>query len=822
MNKTSKKILAVCSAAALCVSAFAMGACDYKQESMGGPATTAAVSSQGGWVVEKGGYVYFINGAAIEQTDDAGNTVYDNEFGNAVKGSLCRITKADLDAGNYSAAKVIVPLIVAGKNYDAGIFVYGDYVYYATPSTATNLQGVMESSAIEFKRSKLDGSETMKDYFFRSTTDSVDFRFVEVGGKVYCLHNADGNLYSYSVEDKKDTLLVKGIGEYLFNEVEASDPYVYYTMSVTADVDQEHSTSQSYNQIYRVRADAAYSLKNGTLTATGDGYSYSYQFDVDSLSAIADKNDRDFDKNDVEDYPYVNLGQAVLDGIGTGNVKTMQTVADSVATADSVDGYTYALLDYSGDGIYYTRTNVTALGEGATTYYLANSSISKDAIANNGQTKNDLIGKADTKATADSYFYQDEAGHHYFYTSGDCLVRVDLTQTADGVEESEVKLTKGVAPVSYLQRDAKYLYFTVTSNETLNVYRVDYTQESDFNSMLSGKEQTAVDLFAVGSAAEWYAPELIDGYLFYLDGLTVGDAAYAYPRVVKYGDMTNEQIMDLNEEIAEASNLFTSITEKVSSNASNVIYYYYITGGMTSTKYSFAEPGDATAAQLKAVDEANNNDGKIDLYEEVIIDALVENRMDTAVFSAKEKDCIKAYLTKGTYEGIDFSSLDHNGLYSYDGFYHLIGLADEAEADTLTAAWKVSYLSGVAETETEEGLPTWAWWLIGIGIAVGVAGIACAITIPLVLRARKNKGGETQKKRKKVVVEMDVDESIDVYADEPTEAEETVEEAVEETVEEPVVESVEETTEEVEAAEEAVEESAEEAQEPAVEEPTAE
>lgn len=814
MNKTSKKLLAVCSAAALCVSAFAMSGCDYTQESMGGPAATDKVSSQGGWVVEKGDYVYFINGKEIEQTDDDGNTVYDNEFGDAVKGSLCRITKTDLKAGNYSKAKVIVPLIVAGQNYDAGIFIYGDYVYYATPSTAKNLQGVMESSAIEFKRSKLDGSETMKDYFFRSTTNTIDFRFVEVNNEVYCLHSADGNLYSYSVKDKEDVLLVKGIGDYMFNQVDASDPYVYYTMSVTAYADQANSVSQSYNQVYRVRADADYSLKNGVLTATGDGYSYTYSFDIDSLKEIAEDKDADFDKNDVEDYPYVNLGQAVLDGIGAGSEKTMQTVSSSSPDESNPDGYVYSLLNYTGAGIYYTRTNVTSVGEGAHTYYLAASDVSKDAIENN--KKNALIGKSDTKASAESYFYLDETGHHYFYTENSCLIRADVTETADGVEETYVKLTKDVVPSSYLQMEGNYLYFTVSSDEKLNVYRVDYTQDHDFNSLTSGKEQTAVDLFAVGSASEWYAPELIDGYLFYFDNLTIGDAAYAYPRVVKYGDMTNEQIMERNEKIADASDVFISVSEKVSSNANSVIYYYYITGGLASQKYSFSDPGDATIEQLKAVDKANNNDGKIDLYEEVIIDALVENRSDTAVFSQKEKDCIKAYLEKGTYGDIDFGQL--GDLYAYDGFYHQIGIADENEEETLLNAWKVSYLNGTVEEDDDEGLPAWAWWLIGIGIAVGVAGIACAITIPLVLRSKKKQGGETQKKRKKVVVDMDVDEDIDVYADETPVEEEAAEPAVET---EESVETVEETVEEVaeETAEEPVEETTtEEAKEETTEE----
>ena len=348
MRKKVKKAL-VCAAAALIAAGLTVtAACsgNYKSDALTGDISGNVVSN-GGFAVEKGNYIYFING--VES-----NTAV-NSFGDVLKGSLVRISKENLAAGNYASVETVVPLIMYSGNYDGGIYIYGDYVYYSTPSAAKDSSGATLNSRLEFKRSKLDGSETMSGYYFQSENTAVDYRFVEVDGKVYLMYalseslygeeDAVSNIHSVNLETGKDTLLAYNVDSYFFDEDNLSNPYVYYTMNVTYNMGTSNAVEAEYNQIYRVCADAA----EGDRT-----YDFSYIEDYDAES----------------DPVYVNLGEFVFDGIGAlcdltqfnygyDPAKDEDTSSDKTNT---LSGYTYEIVHYADGTLYYTRTpasNVT-------------------------------------------------------------------------------------------------------------------------------------------------------------------------------------------------------------------------------------------------------------------------------------------------------------------------------------------------------------------------------------------------------------------------------------------------------------------------------
>ena len=213
MRKTVKQILSLVAVATLFGSTLAMTACGgdyYKADKLSGYTESNTVAtSNGGFAVEKDGYIYYING----REDYAAS----NEYGNVVKGALMRIKQDDLTAGKYDAEDVVVPMLFAAQDYTSGIYIYGDYVYYATPTNDKNVQGEVNSSWIDFKRAKLDGTETMKGYYFRLSNNAVKYRFVEENGVVYCLYEEDGMLKSYNTKDDVTTVLVKG-GTYFYDQ----------------------------------------------------------------------------------------------------------------------------------------------------------------------------------------------------------------------------------------------------------------------------------------------------------------------------------------------------------------------------------------------------------------------------------------------------------------------------------------------------------------------------------------------------------------------------------------------------------------------------
>ena len=193
MRDKFRKLTSMVAAATLCAAAISFAGCadSYSIKALPGN-IQGEVSSNGGFVVEKGDYIYFINGAE--------DYTASNKFGDVVKGALMRLSKSDLAAKKYADAETVVPMLFVAQNFDAGIYIYGDYVYYASPTTEKDQDGNVQNDWISFKRAKLDGTDTMKDYYFRSDDNAADYRFVEVEDVVYCLHTDDKTLYSYNTE----------------------------------------------------------------------------------------------------------------------------------------------------------------------------------------------------------------------------------------------------------------------------------------------------------------------------------------------------------------------------------------------------------------------------------------------------------------------------------------------------------------------------------------------------------------------------------------------------------------------------------------------
>lgn len=800
MKKVCKKLLVLATALTVVGSSLALSGCDYSQKALtDGPAIDAEVTSQGGWVVKKGGWIYFINGQAAstssstdsDSDSSSSSAVYENKYGEINKGALMRIKESDIAAGKYDTAETVVPLVVTGENYDSGIYIYGDRVYYATPTTAKDLSGSLQGGYVDFKSSSLDGSKTMKGYYFRSASSSSQYRYVEVNGVVYCLHIDGSNLRSYNTKTGEDVLLVKGGSSYTFNQEDQSDPYVYYTMSVTVGADTQAPVSQDYNQLYRVRADAQATLTvskgEGRYTVTGgegDAYEKSYGFDADYLEEQDKENDsNDFAANDIETYPYVNLGRLLLDGIGGGNTVTQFNQQD---TTPSGDRYTYAITKYENDGIYYTRSAVVNVGTvNGQMYYLGDSALTSswNAISANSNGTSDLIAKNASDVSATVHFYKEGDTHYYLYSSGSRIYRAEVTAEGE-TEELCIANDSSVGKFLGTAQDEKYsyVYYTIDGTSASGVYRAVYDstefagksldeQQAYYNRLATGKNENSeyapVGIYYVGHVLSWYAPEIIGNNLYFVSSESIGSVSYDYAHVTSLADSngkirTNAEQQVENEKLNKLNTTLAQVSSGMS-NANNLIQYYYFTK---------REPEDLFAAVLK-------------YYED-------EGYTSTYKFSQKEQDCYAAYIAGQDYNVDSRTTYKFSEIKEYntrDYFYHRIGLITEDEQEEIDNAWTVNYLQGVVE---EESLETWQWVLIGIAIGVGAIGVICAITIPLVLHFRKKRKIEDApvEKRKKYNVDMTYDESIDVYdtgvtADSEAESkEEEIEDAIVETVDE--------------------------------------
>ncbi len=816
MKKICKKLLIILAVLAMAVSALTFSGCSYYSAAgLEGDYHSGEVLSQGGWVVQKGEYIYFINGMFSAETDEEGNEQpYENEYGDAVRGALMRIAASDLEGGNYDAAETVVPLLFTAKDYGAGIFIYGDYVYYATPTAAKNLQGESESNYVDFKRSRLDGKETMRDYYFRSDDASAEYRFVEIDGTVYCLHMDGSDLWSYNTSTREDTMLAKNTASHLFNKSDVSDPYVYYTMNVTEDIDRVNSAQQDYTQVYRVRADATYTLddKEARYTATDptDTYEYVYDFDLDSMKAMASDAEEDdamadFDEKDLSTYPYVNLGQLVLDGRGSADEVSQYNRSSSQPY--SPDGFTYALLAYDNGGLYYRRTSVggtSSTGESGWTFYLAEDNFKADwdSVSGNANTNpategfgghNDVISLATSGVDSTTLFYIREGVHYYLYSTGTTIVRVQVDGET-GARAEEITVAKNVSVGSFLRLDDtssdtyRYVWYTLSSDSGTGLGRAVYDSteagydgnEEDYYNALAGKDEyKPVSILDVSTPSGWYTPEIIGNRVFSLDPTVVGSLTLNTAQVTSLADaegkmMDNAQVQAYNDRLADVNEALADATS-FDAKAGNLLFYYYHTGDGTAMKSVIDE----------YIEEDEDAYGQYSIFSKEV----------QAYFNAYVNRT--AYTNKNSNLSVDFSTLlavkdendepvaDADGVYTYydtrDYFYQTFGVLSEDEDETLTDAWRANYLSAFVDDD-DDGLPVWAWVLIGIAIGVGVIGAACAVIVPVLLHRKKTAQSGTASRRK-YKVDMTYDESIDVYDDggaeapAATEAEETTEEA---------------------------------------------
>ena len=106
------------------------------------------VGSNGGFAVEKGDYVYFVNGV--------GSSTDDNTYGKVTTGALVRVKKSDLAAASAATdlgedkyyqekTQIVIPSLFVAGDKTSGFWIFGDQVFYATPTTAQNKKGEVEN-----------------------------------------------------------------------------------------------------------------------------------------------------------------------------------------------------------------------------------------------------------------------------------------------------------------------------------------------------------------------------------------------------------------------------------------------------------------------------------------------------------------------------------------------------------------------------------------------------------------------------------------------------------------------------------------------------
>lgn len=751
MRNLLKKVFTVLAAGVMTASVVTLAACGANFTPPSGTVSGTA-KSNGGFVVEVGDYYYFINGSESYTAD--------NTYGTPVKGSLMRISKSGMNANE---AETVIPSLMVAADYTSGIYIYNDRVYYATPNNVRNTSGEIEQDYLDFKSAKLNGTDIQN--YMNVSVNSTAYRFVEVDGTVYLVYSENKELHSYNTETKTNVTLAKNVTNSVFDRNDKENPYIYYTMGVTMNIDDPdgNTTSRDYNQIYRVSA-AATECPNEAIR--------NYEWNEEYL------------ENNNGELPYINYGTIVLDGIGSIYRENSALYSPDVAnvTPLTTTGYTYSLQSYENGGIYFKRevlAKTGTVGEDGWLYYLSEDKLASgwNSVAGNDESNLEIVARPTEtgKASSSAFFYRDEKGHHYLYTESGSIFRADVDENGKS-DETRIAQTSGTATLVSIDTESspyQYAYYMLSNN----VYRavINGTKE-DYRTL--GYEANApyrpVQILDIKhpSPNSWYGFEILNGLLFFADATSVGSATYNY---VSFVDLTkngalmdNVALKEYKEEydaIIGSDGYIQELSKDGKTNLSTALKYYFQTG-------------------------------TTNLFYENIEEAEAETGKANTLYSQEEVEEFKAYTEAGNKVRSDFIKE--------------IGKKTDADKEAIESYWQNTLQHYIAPVEEEsEGLAAWAWAIIGV--CIGVVVIAVGIGVYFVLR-KKN---DEPEREEKMFVDTTDDKSVDVYTDMDASAEETEETPAEEVEEAPVeetpAEEVEEAPVEEAPAEEVEEAPAEEA-----------
>ena len=234
-----KTLLSIC---LICVCAVVFCACGGVAPLKNNPAKNDMVYSNGGIAVQKGDYIYYMNGF-VSQADVT--KASHNKYGNVVNGGIYR-TK--LDNGSLifdedekiSNSECVVPKLAGYEN--GSLYIFGNKMFYSSPNVQKNKYGELQNDLMNFYMINIDGTGNDKLYTSKNEHTSVRYGMKKFGSKVYLLILDGQNLYKITISGSSASSakkLASNVKDALWTEQQnydatktydnEFDKYVYYT-----------------------------------------------------------------------------------------------------------------------------------------------------------------------------------------------------------------------------------------------------------------------------------------------------------------------------------------------------------------------------------------------------------------------------------------------------------------------------------------------------------------------------------------------------------------------------------------------------------------
>ncbi len=385
-----------------------------------------SVVSYGGFLAETDNYIYYLNGVA--------NKSADNTYGKPVKGALMVADKNDL-----SKTEIALPKLFTATDIGAGLYIFGDYVYYGTPSTDKASDGTVANSDMMFRRAKLDG--TADELVLTISSHSASYRMVEKNGTVYIVYyDADStSLISYNTATKESITIAKTDDKtegfesltsyrFLHNDMLDSAVLVFattvYSLPYNEDMNEGLDSTrpvESYNKIY------TYSIGDGKVGEVYGKLVCDGSVKEDTFAIMAN------------DSKYIYIQKTTEFGKVTAHALTINELLNKEKSTDAgvevvVEYATTSNLVIDLDNVYIMPAKSTD-SNGTTT---TSNKIYKDTmrVSKEGEKIDHTETKALAAVASDVHaLLFVHKGYLYFYNASIEICRVDLSKGAEAVIE---------------------------------------------------------------------------------------------------------------------------------------------------------------------------------------------------------------------------------------------------------------------------------------------------------------------------------------------------------------------------------------------------
>lgn len=436
---------------ALSAFVFALTGCSKKVGVLSNVAGDV-VSGNGTAVVEKGDYVYFVNGKEAVTAE--------NKIGTPIKGALMRVKKAELSNPATANYETVLNKVFVSGQYESGLYFFGDTVYFASPYTEKDKTGTVQNTKLAFKKYDLtSGKYDESDNIAISEDNTVKYVFAEYNGKVYltyCAKDADGKTIfkCVSTEDGKEVFTSDAYASIAFSKL--NDGKVFFTKTGYSN---SLKKEESFNSVYYYETGATESK----LVLSGVGTS-------------AEARD---------DAQYENI-----DG-----VKYTVPEVDKGAT---YQGTKFEFVTFDGKHLIYTATTV---GNSTKIYYGFD-------VAQGVQTLKTakLLGVSSANTTdkaITSTAYYKSLSEIYYIDSEYGLIKFTPNEKI-GEETPGVIVSDECESLSIMFVDGNVMYLANTSEGTY--YQYKYT--------VSDAKIRKINAVAMMTASDYFIPRVVGGQYF--------------------------------------------------------------------------------------------------------------------------------------------------------------------------------------------------------------------------------------------------------------------------------------------------------------------